>query len=261
MLAKASSVAADAVVFDLEDSVPAPEKDAARDRVRSTLADWPARAPRPFVRINSPGSGQVAADTLVLAEHAGVGVVVPKVDRPAELLVVFDALGGRDRHLLVNVETPRALLQLEAFADMDGVDGLFLGGEDLTNALGMRRTADGDELAVPRFLVLTAARSAGIAAYDTICPELADLDLLERDCRTAASMGFDGKFAIHPAQIDVIHRTFRPSDHELERARALVAAFDDALARGEAAVAFDGQMVDPPVAERARAILRRTSKD
>jgi citrate lyase subunit beta/citryl-CoA lyase len=110
---------------------------------------------------------------------------------------------------------------------------------------------------MPRFLLLAAARSADVFAWDTINPEFRDLELLMRDCRSAASMGFDGKFAIHPAQIPVIHEAFSPSRDEINRAMRIVEAFDAAVARGDGAVAVDGQMVDPPVARRAHAVLER----
>jgi citrate lyase subunit beta/citryl-CoA lyase len=199
-------------------------------------------------------------DIFTLTANPSAGVVVPKVERPVELSAVFDALGSRDRLLIVNVETPRAVLHAEAFADTWGVDGIFLGGEDLTNSLGARRTPGGTELAWPRYLVLLAARAAGIAAYDTICPEFRDLNVLERDCRAAADAGFDGKFAIHPAQLHVIHSAFTPPVEEVERAGKIVSAYDAAVAQGHGAIAVDGQMVDAPVAERARALLQRAER-
>ena len=259
MLAKAADLPADAIVFDLEDSVPPAEKAAARERVAGTLARWPSDGPAPFVRIRPPVTGSLAEDVRVVLTHPSAGAIVPKVDWPEELIDIFDMLGG-EREVIVNIETPRSLLHAEAFADLSGVSGLFLGGEDFTNSLGARRTAEGTELAWPRYLVLVAARAAGIAAYDTICPEFRDLDILASDCRTAAAAGYDGKFAIHPAQISAIHEAFTPSSDEVERATRIVNAFDAAVARGEGAVAVDGQMVDPPVAERARGILNRAHR-
>lgn len=257
MVTKAASLQADAIVFDLEDSVPAAEKQTARDVVSRVLQEWPSSAPAAFVRVNSPRFGMVSDDVQAVLAVEGVGVIVPKVDRPVELESVFDALGTRQRELIVNIETPRSLLHVEAFADTYGVDGIFLGGEDLTNALGSVRTSEGQELAVARFMVLLAARAAGIPAYDTIFADFRDLAALERDARAAAAMGFDGKFAIHPAQIPVIRAAFTPTDEAVEHARRVVADFDAALERGEGAVAVGGQMVDAPVAERARALLKR----
>ena len=257
MVAKARAIDSDAIVFDLEDSVPLAEKQTARDCVAQALVDWPADGAAAFVRINAPRFSIVSEDANVVLAREGVGVLVPKVDRPAELLGVFDALGTRERELLVNIETPRALLHAEAFADTHGVDGLFLGGEDLTLALGAQRTSSGHELATARFILLLATRAAGIAAYDTIFADFRDLPALEADARVAADLGFDGKFAIHPAQIATIRAVFTPSNVAIDHARKVVDAYDSAVERGSGAVAVDGQMVDPPVAERARALLRR----
>jgi citrate lyase subunit beta/citryl-CoA lyase len=257
MLAKAATQPADAIVFDLEDSVPLAEKPAARARVTALLRAWPAEAPRPYVRVNAPRVGQLDDDADVVLTHLAAGVLVPKVDRPDELLAVFDALGGRQREVLVNIETPRALLRVEEFADTPGVAGLFLGGEDLTLALGARRTPEGGELAWPRYLLLVAARAAGISAYDAIHPEFRDLAVFEHDCVVGAAAGFDGKFAIHPAQLPAIHAAYTPDADAIPNAQRIVDAYDAAIERGEGAVAIDGQMIDPPVAERARALLRR----
>lgn len=259
MLAKAAASQADAVVFDLEDSVPLAERENARQLVFGLLADWQG-GPRIFVRINAPRFEMLDADIRVVLGRADLGVVVPKVDHPAELSGVFERLGDHSRDVIVTIETPRSLLQAEAFADTPGVDGLFLGGEDLTQAMGMRRTVDGTELSTPRLLVVAAARAAGIAAYDTICPEFRDLDIVARDADTASAAGFDGKFAIHPAQVEPIARAFTPSDEEIDRARKIVDAYDEAVQAGRGAVAVDGQMIDPPVAERARTVLNRAHR-
>ena len=256
MLAKAADRGADAIVFDLEDSVPVAQKAAAREMVASALAAWPANSPvRRYVRITPPRFQQVDLDLQVIAMYGDVGVVVPKVDRAIELASVCDAAAGRE--IIVNVETPRAVLHAEELASARGVTGLFLGGEDLSATLGMRRTPEGHELDAARWQILLAARAAGIAAWDAICPEFRDLGILTRDCVTAAAMGFDGKFAIHPAQIPVIHAAYTPSPAETEQAARIVAAFDAAVAEGVGAVEVDGQMVDPPVAERARSLLQR----
>jgi citrate lyase subunit beta/citryl-CoA lyase len=261
MVANAAQLPADAVVFDLEDSVPPAEREAARALVGKTLENWPAGArTRPFVRINAPSVGALGLDAAVVSCSADAGVLIPKVDVPAELdlLSEYPALMGRE--LLVSIETPRSLFRIEAFADHPLVSGLFLGSEDLTQALGMRRTVEGTELAFPRLLVVAAARAAGKTAFDTICPEFRDLEILRMDADSAAAAGFDGKFAIHPAQLPVIAAAFTPSDEERARAKRIVAAYDAAVAAGRGAVAVDGQMVDPPVAERARALLKRASR-
>lgn len=261
MVAKAREVRAQAVVFDLEDSVPQGEKDAAREQVVSALGNWPEDGPiRPFVRINPPRARALAEDAQVLESNPTAGIVVPKVDRPIELAGLVDHPALRGRELIVTIETPRALLHVEEFADSPLVDGLCLGGEDLAFSMGFERTELAGEFAIPRFLILAACRAAGIGAYDSICPDFRDLSVVERDAATGVRLGFDGKFAIHPAQIDAIHRAFQPSDDELTVAREIVDAYNEAVREGRGAVAVHGQMIDPPVAERYRLLLNRAAR-
>lgn len=256
MLAKGRDVAADAVIFDLEDSVPLDQKDTARHAVAETLRAWPdSGVPVPYVRIQPPRFHVLPQDAEVLAANARAGIVVPKVNRPVELQSLRDHPGTAGKPNIVIIETPRSLFQLEAFADVTGVEGLALGAEDLSLSLGMREPNTGNGLTVASLLLVAAARAAGIAAYDSICPEFRDLDVVARDGEQAVAAGFDGKLAIHPAQIPVIRQAFMPSQDRVAWAREVVEAFEGALAKGQGAVQVHGQMVDQPVADRARAIL------
>ncbi|MEZ4522656.1 MAG: CoA ester lyase [Thermomicrobiales bacterium] len=259
MVEKAHEIDVDAIVFDLEDSVPPDEKPNARKRVRAALDNWDERFARPYVRVNPPRAGMGATDAEVLKEYPDVGVVIAKVDRSLEIEMLDEPLDLMARNVIVTVETPRVFFHLEELADHMLVDGLCLGGEDLAFGMGMQRTPEAAEFNVPRFLLVAAARAAGIASYDSICPDFRDLDVLRGDARRGAASGMDGKFAIHPAQVPVIRETFRPSEEELDHAVRVVTAYDEAVGRGEGAVAVDGQMIDPPVAERFRAIVTRWS--
>lgn len=258
MLSRARESGADAVVFDLEDSVPEDSKDIARKLVSDALDDWPDDvSPRPFVRINPPRFRMTDEDANVVAASSLAGIVIAKVDRPVELDVVLThrALGGRET--IVTVETPRALLGALDFADYPGVSGLCLGGEDLALNMGLERTTGAGEFTIPRFLIVAAATAASIWSFDVICPEFRDLDIVTQEALSAKSMGFDGKFAIHPAQIEPIRNAFMPDKAELQKATRIVDAYDAAVAEGNAAVAVDGQMIDPPVAERFRRVVER----
>ncbi|CAN5705252.1 aldolase/citrate lyase family protein [soil metagenome] len=260
MVAKAHEIDVDAVVFDLEDSVPANQKQEAREQVRQALDDWDAGGPRPFVRVNPPRAGVAREDAAVFESHPDVGVVIPKVDRSLEVEVLGEPMALAQREVIVTIETPRSLFHLEELADHRLVDGLCLGGEDLAFGLGMNRTPEAYEFDLPRFLIVAASRAAEIRAYDSICPEFRDVDILRADALRGAASGMDGKFAIHPAQAPVIRDAFQPPDSELLRAGQIVNAYDEAVARGEGAVAFEGQMIDPPVAERFRAIVHRWNR-
>ncbi len=259
MINKAASLEADAIIFDLEDSVPLKLKQEARALVVSTLATWPKESGTPYVRINSPGSSLSIADLAALEPFQAAGIVVPKVDRVADLQPVFDLVKTSGQHVIVSIETPLSLLHIESFAQHELIQGLFLGGEDLATALGMRKSSSNTELDQARFQILIAARAYGKQVFDTICPEFRDVDVLWQDARRAEAMGFDGKFAIHPAQLPVIHEAFQISESEAQLLREIVNTYDQAVREGHGAVEVNGQMIDPPVAERARTRLARNA--
>lgn len=196
-------------------------------------------------------------DADVIVDHPSVGIVVAKVDRTLELDAILQHPTLRSRETIVTIETPRSLLKALEFADYPGVTGLCLGGEDLALNMGLARTSGAAEFAIPRFLIVAAARAAGIWSFDVICPEFRDTDVVAREASEAVAMGFDGKFAIHPAQINPICQAFEPDPDELTQARRIVEAYDAAVAEGHASVAVEGQMIDPPVAERFRRLLHR----
>lgn len=262
MVAKARELSVDAVVFDLEDSVPPSQKHAARAVVADALADWPEHAvPTPFVRINPPRFKMLDDDATVMTDERDIGLVVPKIDLPLELDAILDRKQFRQRSMVVTIETPRALWGALAIAEHPAVSGLCLGGEDLALNLGMKRTPGSHELDAARFQMLVAARAAQVWALDAICPEFRNLDTVRADARTAAAMGYDGKFAIHPAQLEVIRQEFTPTEEEVTLAHRIVEAYDAAVAGGRGAVNVDGQMIDPPVAERYRAIVARANTE
>ena len=257
MVSKALQIDVDAIVFDLEDSVPHAEKPLARSIVARALDTWPETHPEPYVRINAPNATTMEEDTRIVETRPAAGLVVPKIGDANDLASLRASLDLDSRDVIVTIETPRSLFHLEEIAEERQVNGLCLGGEDLAMSIGMQRTAHAGEFDIPRFLMTAAARSAGIAAYDAICPEFRDLDLVHRDAGRAARAGMDGKFAIHPAQVHPIRRAFAPDQADLDHARRVVSAYDDAVRSGRAAIAVDGQMIDPPVAERFRAMLQR----
>jgi citrate lyase subunit beta/citryl-CoA lyase len=135
------------------------------------------------------------------------------------------------------------------------VGALTLGLEDLTADLGAERTKEGRESFWARSMVVAAARAAGIPPIDTVFTDVADVDGLAASVREAKGLGFEGKGCIHPRQIAVVHDAFAPSAEEIEKAAAIVRAFEEAAARGLAVVSLGTKMIDPPVARRARRVL------
>ncbi|MGE5242890.1 MAG: HpcH/HpaI aldolase/citrate lyase family protein [Betaproteobacteria bacterium] len=253
---KALASGADAVVFDLEDSVEPTQKARARERVGEFLAATPAGSVLRFVRVNAARSATWAAELEFFARHRAFdAIVLPKA---ASAAIVEEVAHTIDTPVLPLLETAQGILHAAAIAAASAVvPALLFGAEDLTAELGITRTIDGEELALARSTVVLAAAAAGADAIDAVFVDLNDADGLRRDCLRARAVGFHGKMAIHPAQLEVIHDVFTPGAAEIALARRIVAAYEEAQAGGEGVIRLEGRMVDVPVVERARRILGR----
>jgi citrate lyase beta subunit len=259
-------VSADEVVFDLEDSVAPGAKQQAREAIAATLAQ-PAWAQRTVaVRINPPSSSELAADLKLVGLLRTVGrlsVVVPKVEAPDELLAITQQLHpGIGIQALI--ETPAGIEAAGAIArSTPRLRVLILGYADLATALGRR----GAERHVERWLyhqevVLAAARAAGLQAIDGPFVRLGERLALVRAAKAARDLGFDGKWAIHPEQVEPLNQVFAASERELRWAGGVVDTLAAAADSGDAAVRVDGAMVDEAMraqAERLLALPRRTA--
>lgn len=262
---KAWQSGADCVVLDLEDGVSARQKALARETVAGAVTSLPSEVSHALVRINGCPEWE---EDLNAAIHPGVfGLIVPKctsaeevvqLDRALESAEIRRRMRERPVRIFLLVETARGLLDLSALAAAsDRTAGLVLGAEDLCLNMGIPRTPEGAELAHARWQIVLCARANGLLAIDAVFPDFQDAKGLWQDTRRAMSMGFTGKLAIHPRQIEPIHSAFAPDDTEVSNARAILAAFESAQVSGAGAIAFEGKMVDKPVADRARQILRR----
>jgi citrate lyase subunit beta / citryl-CoA lyase len=253
---KALASGADALILDLEDSVVADRKDAAREAVAAFVAaTHPAKI---FVRVNPADSAWHAADVAV-ARRAD-GVVLPKAEGAASVRTLADRLGADGPPILpIATETPRAVFTLGEYGEVAGrLCGLTWGAEDLPAAIGAAtsREADGgytDPYRMVRALTLFGAHAAGVAAIETVYPGIKDADGLTRYAAIAGRDGFSGMMAIHPAQVETINRAFTPDAEAVAQARRIVAAF--AEAPGAGALQLDGRMIDAPHLKQARALL------
>ena len=253
---------ADCVLLDLEDSVPPAEKDSARILVKHLLGA--IRFPREvWVRVNPLevcGEGDVR-EILIGRPH---GLCLPKaesandVERLSELLSEREAeLGLSDgtTWIMPILETARGVLHAEEIAGAgERVVAIAFGAEDYTRDVGGVRSRDA--LLFARSKIVAAAAAAGIQASDTVWSDLDDEDGLAEECAHARGLGFDGKGAINPRQLPTIHAAFSPSPEEVERARRVVEAAEAAEATGSGAVALDGKMIDRPVLDRAKRLIR-----
>lgn len=268
--AKAAAAGADLVIVDLEDAVAPEVKAAARQNVQRALSgsdggsdssgDGEA-ALRGAVRINALGSAESAADAELLdalistdAESGTAArlaaVLVPKADDAEALSALAARVPGVP--LVPLIESARGLAVVAEIAAVPGVARIAFGGLDYAQDIAAAPTAE--TLLLPRSTLVLASRVAGIAApLDTPEPEFRDPEPAETAARTVAALGFGGKLCIHPAQVPAVARGFAPTPAQLDWARAVV----EGAATGGAAYAAAGQMVDPPVLARARALLAR----
>jgi len=269
MIDKAMGSDADAIILDLEDGVPPGSKPEARKLIADAL-DRPRaeRDPVRFVRSNPIGSPDASADLDAVVRPGLTGLVLPKVESAhqvgalAELLVIKERRVGLVEGsiaLVVSIENPRGLLDAPALAPSSPRNvAILFGAEDFTRELGLPvlRKGEARELLYARSTIAVAAAAHHLQAIDGIWPELQDAEGLQQDCGQARRLGFSGKSAIHPSQIPVINAAFTPTAEEVRMAQEVIAAYEEARARGQAAAALDGQLVDLPIVERARQTLR-----
>ena len=250
-LVRALESGADAVVADLEDAVACEETDAARDVATRLLGDVATDSLR-LLRVNGIDTEWHDADVAALGAMGLDGIVVPKATAPA-----IRAVGDRvDTPIVAIVETARGLRDAFEIASHERVAVLLLGAVDLGLDLGLEEREDGQEILCARSSLVVDSAAAGLRGpVDRVWVDVRDLEGLARDCAVARSLGLRGKALVHPDQIAPTHEAFAPTAGELRRAREIVAAYDRAVGEGRGVVALDGDMIDAPVAERARELL------
>ncbi len=249
----------DAIILDLEDSVPQVEKDAALILVRNALRAVDFYGAERMVRINALPTG--LHDMRALARHGVHTFLLPKVEvaetvrAAADLL---DQLGDTDIRLVPIIESARGVLSAYPIASASPrVVALAIGLEDYTADIGAQRTAAGRESWWVQSQIVNAARAAGVQPLASVYSALDDEAGLQTWLADARALGFAGAGCLHPRQIRVVHAAFAPSEDDIAHAQEIVAAFAQAQASGSGVVAVNGAMVDAPVVERARQVLRR----
>jgi len=263
-IAKALDSPADAVIIDLEDAVPPAEKEAARANAVAALAE--RGAPAVFVRVNGAADSGCLDDVLAVTRPGLAGIVLPKAESAAQLHALDWALSQLEpRHgiapgtveLVPLVESARGVEDAPAIATATGrVRRLTYGVADYSLDLGLQPDPLEAGLAYLRARLVHASRATGREApIDSVVVEIRDLERLRESALRARALGLGGKLCLHPDQVPVVNEVFGPGEQELARARLVVAAFDEAVARGEAAVTVEGLFVDAPVAEAARQLL------
>ena len=262
MLENAVETAADTVIFDLEDAVAPASKEGARRTVQSTLDALDDPVPNVAVRVNPyDRSGRADVDAVVgdVATPPD-SVLLPKVDDadPVEALhEQLAELGEADVGVVPLIETAAGVLSADEIAAAPGVTAVAYGDQDFTADIGATVTDDKTESLYARQRTVVAAAAAGIDAFDTVHTDIEDREGLREQTEFVVELGFDGKLAIHPDQIPVINEAFTPASDDVEWAEKVLAGQERASEADAGVFTVDGQMIDPPLVERARTIVRR----
>jgi len=261
LLRKAPNSGADVIVFDLEDAVAPVRKETARETVADAVADVEPDSEL-CVRINPLDAGGERDLDAILGERTSGSVdslMLPKVASAEDVksLATLSSESGAELPVLALLESAAGVLDAEAVASADPTDAVLLGAEDLAADIGATRTEEGTEVLHAREHVVLAASSAGVDAIDTLYTDYEDTEGLAAEAAFASDIGFDGKIAIHPAQVPVINDAFTPDADAVEWARRVVAARDEAEADDVGVFAVEGEMIDAPLIAQAEEILRR----
>jgi len=277
LMRKAPATGADVVCFDLEDAVAPGRKNEARAAVRGVLVD-PDFDPDAEVCVRLTETDPAADLDALVGTGAATGdappgtvdaersprldaVMLPKVedagrvDRAAALC----ADRGLDPAVFALVETAGGVLAAEAIADAEPTDALVFGAEDLAADLGATRTDEGTEVLYAREHAVLAASAAGVDALDTVYTDFSDAAGLREETAFARTLGYDGKLAIHPSQVDPINEAFTPDPDEVEWASRVLDARDEADREGRGVFSVDGEMIDAPLIAQAERIVERAA--
>lgn len=269
MLSSAGFLGSDAIVIDLEDAIPLTEKDAARILARNAILALKYEV-RLGVRINSLDTAWWQDDLRELLPLGPDFIMLPKTADAASIHTLAEAMAALESEqklpakttIIALLETAMGIENAFAIAKASPrVEALFLGAEDLTADLCAVRTKSGEEILYSRGRIVSAARAAGVDAYDTPFTDVEDTEGLRADARLARQCGFTGKAAINPRHIEEINRAFSPSEAEVAYSGEVLAAIEAAAREGKGAVSLHGKMIDPPIVARARYVLRLAGKE
>jgi citrate lyase subunit beta/citryl-CoA lyase len=265
MLTKALGLTPDAFAPDMEDSVPAAEKTNARETIRTFLPQLKATGRPVIPRVNALDTQWLEDDLAAIVGPQIFAISVGKVRTAADISTISQLIAKLEQRaglsigaikLLPWIETAEAIVNCDAICRAsERIAGVAFGGEDFTNDLGIERLDDESQVLYARSRICIAARAAHVLALDTPYFRLRDADGLRANALQAKSIGFKGKFAIHPDQIGTLNECFSPSEQEIAHARRVIEAYEAAERSGRGSTSLDGWVIDVPVVKRARALL------
>jgi citrate lyase subunit beta/citryl-CoA lyase len=270
-VAKAASLGPDAVILDFEDAVAEDRKAAARALVREFLPAQPRERVEWLIRVNTTDSPHFDADLEAAVAAGPDAIVIPKVWRPETVQWAENRLTEAERtaarplggiKLFAMIESARAVINAYAVATATPrLAGLLLGHVDLSLDIGITPGPAGyGTILHARCQLVLAAKAAGVDLIDCVYLNMRNEEGLQSEAAQAAALGFAGKQAIHPAQLPLIHEAFTPTPRRVERARRILAVWDQAQAEGKGVVALDGELIELPIVALERRVLERAGE-
>ena len=269
MLEKAVGLKPDAFVPDMEDSVPYSEKATARQMVSDFIPKFSKTGIPIIPRVNSLETGFMEDDMRAIVGPNIHGISIGKIGTSNDINTISQILGDMETDsgldhgsikILPWIETAMGIVNVYSILNSSRIMGACFGAEDFTNDMGIERKQDDIEIMYPRTQVAIAARAAGVPALDTPFFKFRDSEGLKRDSLLSKRLGFKGKFAIHPSQIEHINASFSPSSAQLEEAKRIIEVYEIAELSGRASTSLDGMVIDVPVVQRARTLLESVNQ-
>lgn len=262
-LEKAKTIAADALVFDLEDAVQPDAKILAREQAVAAANSGDYGTKEVLIRSNAPGTPWWKDDLKAICQSGCDGLVVPKVSSVGDVMGIENSMFSVDapHHMpfWAMVETASACLNIRKIVESSRrLKGLMMGANDLSLELRARRTKDRLPLMTGMGLTILAARANDLVVLDAVYNDIKDHEGFRAECMQALEMGFDGKTLIHPAQVEIANTAFSPSEAEIEDAKSLIAAYEVALAAGQGVALYQGKMIEELHVREAKRVLSFT---
>ena len=257
----------DCLVYDLEDSVSAEEKDAARFLVYNAVKYQRPKDKYIIIRVNGLYSKELDEDLEAAVRAQPDAIRLPKVEYANEVIRVDEKITAIEKKaglpvcgvkLWCNIESYLGVLNAREIAKASPrVEAMALGAEDFTASMSAQRTKPGWEIFYARNAILMACREAGISTQDAVFSDINDQEGLEKDLEMTRTLGFDGKTCVHPRQIDEVNACFTPSPKEIRNAQRVLEALEEAARNHTGVCTLDGGMVDKPMELRARSTLAK----
>ena len=255
---KAQGLACDTIIFDLEDAVAPDAKVSAREQVAAAIANGQYGHRELIVRANGLDTEWGEADVAAVAQLPIAGVLFPKIEsarQVSDIVSVLDAAGGGAKNVWLMIETPTGVLELGEFCDHERVEALVMGTSDLVKELRASHTEDRRNIDYALQHCVLVARRFGKEIFDGVHLDFKNQDSFLMACQDGKAMGFDGKTLIHPSQIEIANQVFGYSAEDIDHARAVLAAWQSALAEGKGVAVLDGKLVENLHAAEAERVV------